>query len=786
MLRRAFADMTDPAKQARREVAALLVIAGAACLYLLPALLHGLSFGPTDLGQKLSLLTSGPRAIHNNLDGDVITQGLSWQSVNWNLIHHGQFPWWNALSGNGLPQYLNFESATLSLPSLVSYLAPQAASLTVAVSVKLLVAGWGTYLCGRVIGAAALPATFGALTFMLSGPITGWLGWSASGVFVWSGAIVAGAVLAYGGTWRRSGVALLALSVAGAVYGGFPEGYVLLAIGLFSLAAATAGAMVLVKRRLSLPGVRRVVAGLLVGVGLSAPLWLPGLVVLRGAARGGITQAAGLPAGEVLTTVTQGYCGLPTGDHLWFCSSNYYETASYVGPLCVILALVAITLMLRRPLVAGLGVTAVVVGLVVYTLGPVDPVQALLRLTPLRVIDFDRMLPLLTFALALLAALGLDATLRRVRSGQSTRFLLWPMAATSLVVAYMALSTSWSDLDRAAEAARRHSLVWPIGLVAAMVVLVVLARGRARAGAWRAGPVLVGCILIGLQLLFLVDAGAGLNSSAATAVPLTPTLVQLRQLVGHGLLGVDGGNKTCRGATPGDCGFRQWTGGGLYPEMNLLIDLPELAVHDPIVPSAYLAGWPIPDAGQAAPKTLDFNFFVPDIDSVRLARLYGVTTVLVTPGTALPSGMQRLATLRGMAVLRVPGSSRFTITRGVTSTPLASTHPADNTYVVRVPGQAGGTLTARITDVPGWSATAGLTTLPLQRTANDLIRIAVPPHVGTVELRYVPRGMIVGLVVGVCALAALVGYLVSDRVRRWGRRSRPAFEAKGQVDPQRD
>lgn len=78
-------------------------------LYLSPALKDGSAFGPSDLGRGVSLLTRLPNPLptHNPVNGDIITQSLPWNTLDWRLVHSGQLPLWNSYSGTGLPQLLN-------------------------------------------------------------------------------------------------------------------------------------------------------------------------------------------------------------------------------------------------------------------------------------------------------------------------------------------------------------------------------------------------------------------------------------------------------------------------------------------------------------------------------------------------------------------------------------------------------------------------------------------------------------------------------------------------------
>src|SRR5487761_2105209 len=141
----------------RSDLLGLAWIICFALLFLSPALKDGPVFGPADLGSTLSTLTRGsvplsthclsaqlspiPQCGHNSINGDQITQSIPWANENWTLVHHGQLPLWNDLSATGMPQMFNFESATLALPSLVSYLVPLSVAFLVIVLMKLLICG---------------------------------------------------------------------------------------------------------------------------------------------------------------------------------------------------------------------------------------------------------------------------------------------------------------------------------------------------------------------------------------------------------------------------------------------------------------------------------------------------------------------------------------------------------------------------------------------------------------------------------------------------------------------
>ncbi len=318
-----------PATRDALGVAAILV---AVAVYLSPALRDGAVYAPFDLAAHLSGLTASLAGnVHNRLDGDLVTQMVPWNTLDWRLVHSGQFPLWNNYEALGMPQFLNFESAVLSLPDLVSYLFPLHDAFLVVVAMKFTLAGTGTYLFARVVGVRPTAAVFAGLTYMFSGPFSGWVGWSMDDVFALVGFLGAFAILAYRHPGRARYVVLLALAMAFSVFGGFPEANILIA-GTFAVLAIGGGLVLLAARRkIDGRGLVRVAGGLVAGAGLSAPLWLPGLQIVHGAERFSETAPAALGLHVLAVDLVPGYYGVPLNNTPSFGPVNYYEAVGYVG-----------------------------------------------------------------------------------------------------------------------------------------------------------------------------------------------------------------------------------------------------------------------------------------------------------------------------------------------------------------------------------------------------------------------------------------------------------------------
>lgn len=718
--------------------------------YLSPALKDGGSFGAYDAVVPLTSLGSGlyPLVPHNSLNSDGISQMAAWNAFNWRAIHHLQFPLWNDLTLLGVPHFLNFESATLSLPDLVSYLAPLRFAFLVAIAVKLLIAGTGVYVFCRVLGLRPLSSSFGAVVFMLSGAFASWLTWPLSDVLSWLGWLGALAILAYRWQGRRRYVALLAAATAFSIYGGFPEANVFAVITLALVFGLSVIGVLLKHRSLSARGMVRIAAGLVAGVALAAPLWLPGLQVIAVAHRQTETGFPGDPASALSLLVAPGYFGLPIKGSSWLLAGyNYYETAVYLGVIALVLTGVAVIRWCRLPMVFALAATALAAVALSYQTHSFHLVQNLLNHHGLGAIEFLRMRSVLGLPVGVLAAVGLE-TMLRARGERYALSAYW--FSTALLAAFVGVLWYRASVGIAgAELSLRHdSLIWPIGLVAATIVAGALfvANGqmRHRPAARRLG--LAGAaVLAGGEAAFLLFSGVGINSYSHNFYPETPAIARLKAIVGSELVGLDTGNPTRDQA---------FEGVGFFPEVNLGYEVNEYAGHDPLLPQSYFTTWAaIPGSGKGGP-----GFFVPDIDSATTARRYGVAWILEAPDPSLgaPAGARYVATVAGERLYAVPGAARFGFVGVAASRDrvTATAHPVASTWTVRVRAPVRAELVVRITDVPGWHATVDGHAVVLGTPDGLMMQVSVAPGTHTIHLWYLPSRFVDGLFIALIVLLA--------------------------------
>jgi hypothetical protein len=740
---------------------------------LAPVLAHGASFGSYDVLSQFGVLRQPGVVVHNVQGGDQADQIIPWSRLAWTQVHQGHLPLWNPYEALGMPLAFAWQATAASVPSLIGYLFPLNLSFTVQVVVTLVIAGTGVYVLGRVLGLGTLGCLFAATTFELSGPMLGWLGWPHAAVLSWSGWLFAAALLVVRGRHRLRSVTLLALVVAAMVYAGQAEVLVLsgLALAVFLVA-------LLVQRTPALghsgPVVRPTLdlcAGGLLGVALGAPLLLPGLQVARGSQRalpGGdpaelLKGNPPLPVHNLVHVLLQGFDGLPVAGSRWFgYVGGYSETAAYVGVVALALAVTALAVRGRRPEVIAFGVLCA--GMVVVAFVP-PAVAALYRLPIVGTILWQRAILPLAFGLAVLAGVGLDAVVRDWGSRTVRRRLGWSFAGVAVVIAGLWLFYRGS-LPPDEAALRSDAFIWPlVGIVVGLAVVFALAWADRRLGGrtlLRVTPGrLAGVVLLGCETAFLVASGAPLWTSSPTPYASTPALVALQRTVGSSVVAL--GQPLC------------FLPPGLGIPENAQVDygVQELALYDPMIPSAYYSSWR--EVSTTPPGVVDDSVYCPGIATLGLARLYGVSYVVEPPGYPGPKGGVFVRTVGADAIYRMPGAAAATLTPlasggrlpadSSSGRPVAVGHPSPSSWRMTVDGGVPQTLRLRLTNVPGWHATIDGRPARLQSFARVMLQVEVPPGRHTVELSYWPATFSAGLVIFAIAAVGLGGAFVLSAVR---------------------
>lgn len=760
-------------------MAALGWLVLAALAYLAPALSHGTKLGPYDLLDVFGLGGVSGVQPHNIVASDQIQDMIPWTDLAWTQVHAGHLPLWDPYNAMGLPLAFNFQSAVFSLPMLVAYLVPMRFAFTVVVIVKMLIAGSGAYVLGRVLGLGQVPAVLAGTVFELSGAFTGWLGWPQAGVFCWAGWLLAGALLIWRGDHRVRDVALTAVALAFAVYGGHPES---VAITLATVAVVVVVMVVVtVARRRRLDGVWQPLAALavagLAGAALAAPLLLPGGQVLsRSVHSKPFGGYRGLAPSAGVNLLFSGYHGFPIAGSQYFGVSNYYETAAYVGLTALVLAAVGAVWRWRDPRVKGLAVAAVVLAAVVY----VRPIAWLVgKLPGVGLVLWSRALVPLDLVLAVLAGVGLQGLLESGRRRRYRRLFTTLAALALLVLLGLGIRQLVGHLAPVPAAIRAHSFLWPAiqagALIGAAALLWVGRRGHgASVAGRRRGPIVAAAALLCVtEAAFLLTAAPDLWSSNGSGFAATPEEVVLQHLVGDGRVGF--GSCTTISEMPSL---------GILPEANSAYGVAELSALDPATPRAYFSSYAAL-TGTTIPK-VHSSTFCPSVSTAAIARHYGVSYILEPVGHAAPPGTKLVGPIATEDLYRVPGAGVVTVEPkgeapdGASAVPVRVTAegPSSLAFDIRAPEDS--TVYLHLTDVPGWTATVDGRPLALERWGDVMLSASVGPGNHHVVLSYRPKTFEVGLLLA--ALAA-VGLVVALAVAAWRRRSAGLGDGEPRAGP---
>ncbi len=754
-----------------REGAAIGWLVLVAVAFLAPALAHGRYLGPYDILGQFGLTSNPHLGVHNLVNSDEIQEFIPWQALAWLQVHAGHLPLWNPHSLLGLPLAFDFQSAPFGPTVAIGYLFPLSLAHSATVVSRLIIAGSGAYFFARILRLDVVPALVCATIFELSGGFTVWLGDYPSGCMAWSGWVLASSALVLRGRHRVASVCLLALTMAFAFLEGEPQ----IGAVLVGLVAVFALVMVIYlwrsgSRRAAVSATRDHGLGLVAALALVAPIYLPGIQLGLASSRNAGPPVSGLPLYDISHLLFSDYNGLPTSLATVIGPNNLYVSMLYVGTIGLVLAMTSFALWRQRREVVAFTLAALGILLVLFF----SPLLSIFHHIPaLDVFRLQLATTALDLCLAVLAGFGAQALVSRrgQRSVENWYRIGVVLVACCLFVLGALLVFNVNHLPTPEWNLRRGSFVWPlIGLGVCGVVLFSRwrtgtrpvappqsRRAKQRHRFKRAGHLELGALLL-VETAFLISAGAGIVSSSPGFLPTNTTLTTLQRLVGSSLVGF------------GSCTENAFPSTGLVPDVNLAYQVSEFAAYDPILPRSYHTSYGL-TTGISPVVLPPFGLFCPEINSVFLAHLYGVSYIIEPPGAPGPSGTKLVATLKGEGLYAVPDSGRATLVALDSKGPAVvqpSSQPSPSTWRIEVTAPRASLLQLRITNVPGWQAEINGRPLQLAPFANAMLEAKVPSGHYVVTLRYWPKALSIGFIFAGSAvlLLACAVMVAALRVRR--------------------
>jgi hypothetical protein len=615
----------------------------------------------------LPLLAFGLPALlgHPVIPGDDGSQNYPLRYLVGEQLRHGHLPLYDPYLWSGAPLLAGWNAGAAYPLTWLFAVLPGTAAWTAGLVVTWWVAGLGLFAFLRANRLAVLPALLGALSYAAMGAV---------------GAQLPHFGLEAGASWvplellavhrltddRRSvpgWTALLAAAFGLTILAGDPRAVDVAAATLLPYAVWRVA-----RRRggRATPAVA-VVAGLVLGVGLSAVQLLPGLAAVSTSQRGsgGLTvyTSGSLPPAWLLLLLVPDLLGGSGSFNQpqFFASYNLTEVTSYLGLLPVVGAFGLLSrLRLRRPLPDWLIWHLVAVIGVILALGSHTPAWHLLARIPLSGSERlqSRDLMVVDLALAVLFGFWADGWLAD-RQG-APRGRRWPAAAAAGVPAVVALATAgtalawtgpvmrWLGVSRYAAAGWHRLGPWLVPWIVLPVVILAALWLGPRLRATVRQPLLaalVVCDLVLCTLLVTVDASSGVggsepspNAVSSGGVSSGPDLLADAGLTGRFAL-----------YDPSLVGGHELKEVG-EPDRNVVAGFPSVQGYGSIVDARYAVGTGSHQATGAGQ----------DVLSPR-AVANGTLDELETSLLATPS--QYLRTIAGHGPRPGPGSGRRTLTR---------------------------------------------------------------------------------------------------------------------------
>ncbi|HYV17303.1 MAG TPA: hypothetical protein VE972_14915 [Conexibacter sp.] len=418
---------------ARPHLSAALLIALFVLIYLWPVLIGGDILSPNAFLWNLvpwrSAHPPGVAQYTNGLLTDIPLADYPWRFFAREMLQQGTFPAWNPHVFAGAPFYSNPQTGLFSIFSLPLWILPLNYAIGLAAGLKLWTGGFGTYLLVRQLRLGFLPGLLAGIAFAFSAINITWLTHEtlpAVAVLLPWIVLLVERIFERGGLGSAVGLALVTAIGLG---GGHPgmQVHLIAAAGLYALlrfALLREGPLAQRARTLGL-----VLGGLGTGVLLMGAMLVPEVLSSHGtlgtAARqgggGGSLPGAHMPFTAIRSVLFPGWWGRPGGAELserlleatGLEDANYNERTFYAGAVALILAgggLVTRGAWRRKAPFAVLGVLGLAIPL--HTPGLYDLV---IHLPAFDLVQNQRMHFVFAFAVAVLAAFGLQAVLERAR-----------------------------------------------------------------------------------------------------------------------------------------------------------------------------------------------------------------------------------------------------------------------------------------------------------------------------------------------------------------------------------
>ena len=766
------------------DLAAVLALAAITLVLFAPPLLSGRTVSPMNILAERAPWRAviEPVPPPNAALTDIAQMFHPWLLYAGAQIRSGVIPLWNPHEYTGVPFFGNGQSALLFPLTMIAFVLPAAIAVTVISWAKLLGIGVATYWFLRTLGPRPAPAFIGACGFMLSAPVIGWLQWTLASTFMFL-PLLFGVIARLRDHRDLRALVLAAVVVTLDVLAGYPQATaqaLVVAAGWALVQALGAGG--------GIGFLARCAAAVALGLALAAIQLVPFVEYVREsfvfAYRSQWTPIFSAPLRSATTFLMPDYYGI--GKEAWG-PWQFAILTGYVGIVTLAVLPLGVRAALRRAdgrFFVGLAAAGLVLhyGLPGVTLAAEIPGFSLG--TNLR------LMPLIAFALCVLAALGLES----LRAATADRAVPWLVGGWFTAVAVLALVAVAQDHARTAAETMSFPLPFQYAVGLAALTLATIVVGRMMAGLTPPRGGLLG--LAAIQVASLLPLAATYNPSVDRHAffPTTPSIEYLRREAGHqsrvlmpgtvalayGLFeaqGYDGMSPRRLVEITGVVGTGNvLTRGFLENTVALHGSEPLSGLRILVSPALDLLGVRYLLMAPGAPPPRPGLVQVYDAADARIYRNDGAVPRATLVGQArCVDDAVALAAIRGRAL----DARREVLLAGCASPPASVDgagagsggsavirHETANRVIVEVSTDRPVYLVLSDTWFPGWTATVDGRPTRVWRANHTLRAVEVPPGAREVVFAYAPRSLKIGALVSVVALALVALAMIPGWRRR--------------------
>ena len=410
----------------------------------------------------------------NFLITDPVRQQFPWRKLAVSLVKQGELPLWNPYTHAGTPLLANLQGAVFYPLNILFLLLPFNLAWGGLIILQPLLGGIFLYVYLRHFKLREIACFLGALTFSFSGFFIAWLEWgTVLHVGLWLPLILLSIDKIFQNKKLARWSFILVFSLTSSFFAGHLQTSFYLV--LFSLIYLVWRLSQIKKNRLR-PLLLLAICYTLFAI-LTALQWLPTLQFIKLSARG-IDQIDWqqlgwfIPWQNLVQFLAPDFFGNPTTLNYWGVF-NYAEFIGYIGVIPLIFALYAILWRRDRKTLFFAIFSLVALSFALPT--PWAKLPYKLRFPLVSTSQPTRLLFIVDFCLAILAALGIDALLRKKASLKKMIATLVPffLLYGFLWLFVLGAGRIWPDASWIANlAVSKRNLILPTGFLLAGVVLI--------------------------------------------------------------------------------------------------------------------------------------------------------------------------------------------------------------------------------------------------------------------------------------------------------------------------